>query len=411
MRTRRPTLETLAGALLALCLASPAGAGSRGLGDGLPIEDRLTVLSHQAGGFADAAQETGGERVLVLDHAEGLERAPEAGRPDWSPSRLRPTGPYTDLTIREDSAPGRLTRIRLKPAETPKGPVIYLQNQARALEVARAAAQVLPNDYRFMDTTTSGKVLVQMKDGKITKICSGIRPGAKIHFANGTTATRLANSESGRPLYKVDTGEGAAYQAVGSPLTFDLDGNGVRTGKKKVLYDINGDGRLDVLDDISQGDALLVFDADGDGVSGEDGRELLGDNTDLDGDGKKDGYRDGFEALLALARKAVREGILPRSALEDLTLQDSEILLLEEACGLRMKMGGLRGDALTLYGAGVESIVLSDKRSRREKDFDGRGNDVSRREGARFKKRGGSESSYEDIWFRYDTPDPAAPSS
>ena len=50
-------------------------------------------------------------------------------------------------------------------------------------------------------------------------------------------------------------------------------------------------------------DAVLVFDKDGDGISGKDGSECFGNNTDLDGDGKADGYKDGFEALKALAQK------------------------------------------------------------------------------------------------------------
>lgn len=181
---------------------------------------------------------------------------------------------------------------------------------------------------------------------------------------------------------------------LASPLSLDLDGDGQLTSDRKVQFDIDGDGQLDTVNDIDEGDALLVFDADGDGVAGENGRELLGDNTDLDGDGKPDGYRDGFEALEALARK---EGLIGDG---DGELSTKDLQLLQRKYGLRLRRGSLNGQDQTFSAADIRALRVGRGPAQRETNFDGRGNDVSRRDGAGFVRTDGSTGDMADIWFQ-----------
>lgn len=181
---------------------------------------------------------------------------------------------------------------------------------------------------------------------------------------------------------------------LASPLSLDLDGDGQLTSDKTVRFDIDGDGKLDTVNDIDDGDALLVFDADGDGVAGENGKELLGDNTDLDGDGKADGYKDGFEALEALAR---REGLIGPG---DTELSTEDLKVLQDKYGLRLRRGSLNGKDQTFDAADVAALRVGRGASRRQTNFDGRGNDVSRRDGAGFVRGDGTTGEMADIWFQ-----------
>lgn len=182
--------------------------------------------------------------------------------------------------------------------------------------------------------------------------------------------------------------------SLASPLSLDLDGDGKLTSDKKVQFDIDGDGKLDTVNDIDEGDALLVFDADGDGIAGENGQELLGDNTDLDGDGQADGYKDGFEALEALARK---EGLISEG---DTELSAQDLKVLQDKYGLRLRRGSLNGHDQTFSAADIQALRVGTGASRRESNFDGLGNDVSRRDGAGFVRGDGSTGEMADIWFQ-----------
>ena len=176
-----------------------------------------------------------------------------------------------------------------------------------------------------------------------------------------------------------------------SPLSFDLEGDGVKTSDELIRYDIDGDGDLDTINDSA--DAILVFDADGDGISGEDGSECFGDNTDLDGDGKADGYKDGFEALKALANK---EGLV--DGVNDNTLDVDDLKILEEKYGLQIKTDGYNSEGSSLFEAGITEINLAttDETTLHE-NFDGKQNDIMTQEGATFVVNG-EEHEYADIW-------------
>ncbi len=181
--------------------------------------------------------------------------------------------------------------------------------------------------------------------------------------------------------------------ATDSPLSFDLNGDGVKTSSNVIDYDIDGDGELDKINDSA--DAVLVFDKDGDGISGEDGSEAFGNNTDLDGDGKADGYKDGFEALKALAKK---EGLINGS--DDNKLDEKDLKLLEEKYGLGIKKDGYLDKTSSFKDAGITEINLSTTDETELIDnFDGQGNQLMRQKGATFVVNGETRE-YADIWHK-----------
>ena len=174
-----------------------------------------------------------------------------------------------------------------------------------------------------------------------------------------------------------------------SPLSFDIDGDGVNTSDEIIKYDIDGDGKLDTINNSAEW--VLAFDADKNGIAGEDGGELFGDNTDLDGDGKADGYKDGFEALKALAEK---ENLIDEN---DRTLDKDDLSYLGEKYGLVMT-NGYGGEAKSLDELGVDEINLAKTdETTLTKNFDGKHNDIMTQEGATFKVNGQTRE-YADIW-------------
>lgn len=178
------------------------------------------------------------------------------------------------------------------------------------------------------------------------------------------------------------------YQTC-SPLSFDVDGNGVQTTNETVQYDIDGDGKLDTVNNSAEW--VLAFDKDHNGIAGENGSELFGNNTDLDGDGVKDGYKDGFEALKALA---IKEGLI---SARDNMLDENDIKKLQEKYGLVMT-NGYAGEAKSLTDLGITQINLAKTTDTNiERNFDGRNNDIMRQEGATFVVNG-QEREYADIW-------------
>jgi len=182
--------------------------------------------------------------------------------------------------------------------------------------------------------------------------------------------------------------ESACYSTA-SPLSFDINGDGVKTSNELVQFDIDGDGTVDTINDSA--DFVLMFDKDGDGLVGEDGSECFGDNTDLDGDGKADGYKNGFEALAALARK---EGLINDS--DDMQLDENDITMLQDKYNLSLAQG-YNGERVSLTESGITEINLSNADTKLEKNFDNQGNDLMTQEGATFKVNG-EEREYADIW-------------
>ena len=197
-------------------------------------------------------------------------------------------------------------------------------------------------------------------------------------------------------FYADDCGTVKTYQAcyqTWSPLSLDLNGDGVQTSDEIVEFDIDGDGVLDKIN--NSADGVLVFDKDGDGISGEDGTECFGDGTDLDGDGVKDGYKDGFEALKAFAE---REGLI--NGEDDMVLDENDIKYLEENFGFGIKAGGYTDETRTLTELGITEINLAKTdKTNLEDNFDGKGNQLMTQEGATFVQNGETKE-YADIWHR-----------
>lgn len=215
------------------------------------------------------------------------------------------------------------------------------------------------------------------------------------YLYNKTAVTEeTQNSANAREIFWItETGvdSNKFTYTTDSPLSFDINGDGVKTSNIFTNFDIDGDGTLDTINDSA--DFVLAFDSDGDGNIGENGLEVFGNNTDIDGDGKKDGYKDGFEALRALAKK---EGLIGEG---DMSLDSNDLKLLQEKYGLSLK-AGYNGEAQTFEDLGITEIRLSNADTELNKNFDGKGNDLMTQEGATFIVNG-EEREYADIWNKY----------
>ncbi len=179
---------------------------------------------------------------------------------------------------------------------------------------------------------------------------------------------------------------------IASPLTFDLNGDGkvgttgVKDGRQ---FDIDGDGKVDQTAWAGRGDGVLAFDGNKDGVAGGDGKELLGNNTDVDGDGRADGHANGFEALKALAQKN-----LGFESVADGKLDQWELQALEQKTGLTMNVDGQNR---SLGELGISEIDLGYTEAGENPDENG---NQHRQVGAGF-VRNGQQGKVNDVWFKY----------
>jgi len=183
-----------------------------------------------------------------------------------------------------------------------------------------------------------------------------------------------------------------------SPLTFDLDGNGtVDTSNTEKDFDVDGNGKTDKTAWAAAGDGVLVFDADKNGIAGEDGKEIFGNNTDVDGDGKSDEKANGFEALKSLADK-----LLGTDSVADNKLDAAEIKALEEKAGLKMSVVGNdnKETQKTLSELGITEIKLGYAEAAEEDIKDKNGNE-HRQVGEGFTMNG-EEKAVDDVWLRYN---------
>ncbi len=179
------------------------------------------------------------------------------------------------------------------------------------------------------------------------------------------------------------------FYKIASPLTFDLNGDGkVGTTGVEKEFDLDGDGKVDKTAWAAAGDGVLAFDADGDGKVGEDGKELFGNNTDIDGDGKVDGHKNGFDALKALAEK-----FLGKEAVADGKLDAKEIKALEEKANLTMLVDDAQKSLTEL---GITELSLGYEESDK---VDENGNE-HRQVGEGFVING-EKAKVNDVWFKY----------
>lgn len=173
---------------------------------------------------------------------------------------------------------------------------------------------------------------------------------------------------------------------IASPLSFDLNGDGKvsTTGTQNGRQiDINGDGKVDQSAWAGKGDGVLAF---GNGASG---KQLFGNNTDVDGDGKADGYANGFQALKAFATKH-----LGAQAVADGKLDSQELAALQQKAGLYMDVGGQK---VGIAQAGVGEINLAAMEAGQAADENG---NEHRQQGA-FTRTNGQQGKVDDVWFKY----------
>lgn len=245
------------------------------------------------------------------------------------------------------------------------------------------------NQYHIYDMAANSSLArIYCPDGGYDIISSG----------NGNISSfSKTDNGSGSTVFYMDDCEtfcefNACYSTC-SPLSFDINGNGVQTSNKIINYDIDGDGVVDKINDSA--DAVLVFDKDGNGISGEDGSECFGNNTDLDGDNIKDGYKDGFEALKALAKE---NNLI--NGKDDNVLDTNDIQYLEENFGFKIKANGYGSEAVSLKDLGITEINLGTTDETTLIDnFDGQGNQLMKQQGATFTINGETKE-YADIWHK-----------
>ncbi len=233
-----------------------------------------------------------------------------------------------------------------------------------------------------------GKNVVFGEDGSLV----GVYSTADIEKLNGGHYGAY-NGTAGTVWGGVDTAKGQVitlpdgkkveviHNAFASPLTFDLNGDGIKTSNKTTSYDINGDGKQETVNDANDG----VLSING----GKSGKDLFGDNTDL-GDGKT--YSNGFEALKALASK---ESLI--NGADDMKLDEKDIKTLEDKYQFGMKTGGYNSEAQSLSKLGISEINLGNGKIETTDNFDGKGNKLMKESGATFKVNG-EEKEYADVW-------------
>ncbi|MCR4294701.1 MAG: hypothetical protein NUW21_04155, partial [Elusimicrobia bacterium] len=224
-----------------------------------------------------------------------------------------------------------------------------------------------------------------------------------IRLSKGAVSARDVSAKDGRPMMELVYDNGRKEVVPYDPLVFDLKGGGIKTTAGRVLFDLYGYGQADKtqwMNDLDEGTGILVFDTDGRGGSGANGSEVFGDRTVLAGVGQPSGFANGFEALRALVKKAVAEGVLGREVLDRELLDAAALAKLGKAYGLGMKVGGFNRPAVSLAEAGVEAIALSRAPTQRAADFDGQANDLLLQPGAVFLRRDGTTGSYMNVWLK-----------
>ncbi|MBI3298093.1 MAG: hypothetical protein HYZ75_08015 [Elusimicrobia bacterium] len=220
-------------------------------------------------------------------------------------------------------------------------------------------------------------------------------------MGNAAAPARAERIEAARRAANGEADGAVNDRALADPLVFDLSGAGVRTTNLLTRFDVRGDGRPVAIHELASGTAALVFDADGDGKAGKSGRELFGFDSRIRG-GRSETYRDGFQALEAFLLRAEEQGVLATGRLAGRRLDRADLERLHRRYGLAFRVGGWAKKVLSPKEAGVSEIFLADGTTHRVLNFDGQGNDVLRREGARFIRADGSTGSYEDVFYAHE---------
>lgn len=330
------------------------------------------------------------------------------------PPAPAPVPPSAEPALAAPAKASAVARPRAVPAPMP---VFRLADEGGSMAPASVAAAALA----FAAPAVAWKWPVRLQASFTRALAGGSgppaagEPPAPLTVARQTILSWSPQEVPGRrALYRQVLSDGTERDRVDSelslpaappqqdPLVFDLPGTGIKTSARKAIYGImgaKGDDKLKWLNEVEEGMGILVFDADGDGASGRTGLELFGDQSDLNGDGKADGYPDGFATLRAFVDRAAREGVLPRDARARGLLDAGALAALERAYGLRMKVGGFNRAPVSLEKAGVREISFTEAPAEPAREFDGRGNGLSLQEGAAFSRRDGSRGIYANVWL------------
>ncbi|MGA3679554.1 hypothetical protein ACPCX5_05685, partial [Pseudomonas graminis] len=169
-----------------------------------------------------------------------------------------------------------------------------------------------------------------------------------------------------------------------SPIILDLDGNGVRTDglEAGVHFDHDGNGFSELTGWVAQGDGLLVYDKNSNGII-DDGSELFGNNSKL-----TDGLAEnGFKALQAFDDN--HDGVVNK---DDLGFE--KLLVWKDANG-----NGLTdaGELMSMSEAGVKALNISYNESSSAVEH---GNHY--RESGTYVTTDGNVASMVDVWFDQD---------
>jgi len=159
-----------------------------------------------------------------------------------------------------------------------------------------------------------------------------------------------------------------------SPVVIDLNGDGVKTttAKDGILFDIDGDDKLNQTAWAAGGDAVIAFDADGDGNISS-GKELFGEHSDFNNDGVEDGA-NGFNALAQFDKD------------NDGTLRGDELAGIKAI---------VNGEVKSLSDVGITKISVNSIGAQ-YMDADTNGNIYLDGEGATVN---GQKSNIADVWF------------
>lgn len=149
-------------------------------------------------------------------------------------------------------------------------------------------------------------------------------------------------------LNKDDVKEAEKSQKY-DPLILDLDGDGIftKTRESGVYFDFDGDGFKEKTAWVDDGDGMLVYDRNGNGVI-DNGGELFGDKTILS-NGRL--AKNGFEALAELDSNG--DGIINN---EDEVFNQLKVWIDKNSDGISQT-----DELFTLDELGIESISLGKK--------------------------------------------------
>lgn len=190
---------------------------------------------------------------------------------------------------------------------------------------------------------------------------------------------------------------------LSTPLIFDLEGTGFKVKDSKLVpFDIDNDGEEELISDLKD-HALLIFDSqthDEDGQGQFTGRDVFGGHTDLSAYGVEhadgDVFEDGFVAFHTL---------LAHFSLIDAKkryIDTSDLQLLEEKVGLRLRVGGLiEGVNYRFEELGITRINIGDASQTERLEScqqDMWLNRIMRQPGSTFIIQG-KEREYADLWF------------